>query len=315
MGVPEEEARWYESEVGRGGILVTVRADGRYDEARAVLLQHGAREAGNESTMGRGETRGMASTVDTTRERGMRETMDRERGGRPTGSTDTEYTGRTAGTKDRDVDRTRTVPLREEQLEARKHTVEAGEVEIRKDVVSEQRTIDVPVTREEVVVERHPVDRREADRFESGDLGKGETIRVPVREEQVTIEKKPIVTEEVSVGKRTVQETKHLSDTVRREEAVVEGDVAGGNWSQASSAYKKDWQSRYGTRGRTWEQDEPAYRYGWESASHPSNRNREWNEAEPELRRGWTERYGRHGNWDDVKEHVQRSWNRGRGRS
>jgi hypothetical protein len=46
MGVPEEEARWYEAEVGRGGTLVTVRANGRYEEARRILHEHGAREAG-----------------------------------------------------------------------------------------------------------------------------------------------------------------------------------------------------------------------------------------------------------------------------
>jgi hypothetical protein len=43
-GVPEEEARWYESEVGRGGWLVTVNAHGRYDEARAILHEYGGRD-------------------------------------------------------------------------------------------------------------------------------------------------------------------------------------------------------------------------------------------------------------------------------
>ncbi len=48
-----------------------------------------------------------------------------------------------------------------------------------------------------------------------------------VREEQVTVEKQPVVREEVAMGKRPVQETKQVSDTVRREEAHVEqeGDV------------------------------------------------------------------------------------------
>ena len=48
-----------------------------------------------------------------------------------------------------------------------------------------------------------------------------------LREEQVTVEKQPYVREEVAMGKRPVQETKQVSDTVRREEAHVEraGDV------------------------------------------------------------------------------------------
>ena len=50
---------------------------------------------------------------------------------------------------------------------------------------------------------------------------------VQLREEQVTVEKQPYVREEVAMGKRPVQETKQVSDTVRREEAHVEraGDV------------------------------------------------------------------------------------------
>ncbi|MBX5493300.1 MAG: hypothetical protein IRZ14_19285 [Chloroflexi bacterium] len=42
LGIPEEEARYYESEVRGGRTLVTVRADGRYDEAQSLLRRHGA---------------------------------------------------------------------------------------------------------------------------------------------------------------------------------------------------------------------------------------------------------------------------------
>ena len=42
MGVPEEEARWYEQEVQTGRTLVTVRAGARYAEARDLLRRHGA---------------------------------------------------------------------------------------------------------------------------------------------------------------------------------------------------------------------------------------------------------------------------------
>ena len=47
-----------------------------------------------------------------------------------------------------------TLRLREEELEARRRTVEAGEVEIRKEVVTETRTVEVPVRREQLVIER-----------------------------------------------------------------------------------------------------------------------------------------------------------------
>jgi len=44
MGVPEEEAAYYESEFRSGRTLVTVQADGRYDEVVALLRRHGAAE-------------------------------------------------------------------------------------------------------------------------------------------------------------------------------------------------------------------------------------------------------------------------------
>jgi uncharacterized protein (TIGR02271 family) len=122
-------------------------------------------------------------------------------------------------------DTQRTVQLREEELRARTVPVETGSVHLGKDVVEEEHTMDVPVSREEVYVERHPVDRRPADRPISD--AESETIRVPVTEEHVEVEKEPVVYEEVGVGKRVTQETRQVSDTVRREELRVEheGDV------------------------------------------------------------------------------------------
>jgi len=42
MGIPEDEAQFYESEFHSGRILVTVQADGRWDDAAAILRKHGA---------------------------------------------------------------------------------------------------------------------------------------------------------------------------------------------------------------------------------------------------------------------------------
>ena len=95
--------------------------------------------------------------------------------------------------------------LREEELETRKTSTETGEVRLGKEVVSEQRTVEVPVTREEVYIERQPIDRRPSDTPISET--ERASIDMPVREEHVTIEKQPVVYEEVGVGKRQVEET------------------------------------------------------------------------------------------------------------
>jgi uncharacterized protein (TIGR02271 family) len=119
----------------------------------------------------------------------------------------------------------RTLHLREEELRVNKERSRAGEVRVGKEVVEEQRTIDVPVTREEVVIERTPGDMQPDDHAVGEHAG--ETIRVPVSEERVDVEKVAVETEEVRVGKREVTEQRQVTDTVRREEARIdtEGDV------------------------------------------------------------------------------------------
>ena len=113
-----------------------------------------------------------------------------------------------------------TVKLREEQLQVGKERVQTGEVEIGKRVVEEQKSVQVPVTREEVTIERRPVNQP-TDTPISDD---SRTIEVPVMGERVTVEKQTVVTEEVGVSKRVHEETVPVTETVRREEAVISGD-------------------------------------------------------------------------------------------
>ena len=115
-----------------------------------------------------------------------------------------------------------TVQLRQEELAARKQTIEAGRVSVGTEVVEEEQTVQVPVTREEVTIQRHAVDRRPSDEPVSAT---SEVLNVPVREEQVSLDKQAVVYEEVSLGTRAVQETHRVSDTVRKE--VVDVDTTG----------------------------------------------------------------------------------------
>jgi len=114
------------------------------------------------------------------------------------------------------------VPVHEEELVATKRQQELGEVRIEKDVVSEQRIVEVPVTEERVRVERHAVDRSvgaDERAFEEG------VIEVPVMGEAVDLQKRVRVSEEVEVGKEAVQRTEQVTGTVRREEVRVEETV------------------------------------------------------------------------------------------
>ncbi len=111
------------------------------------------------------------------------------------------------------------VPLASEEVEPVKHERQAGEVRVKKDVVTEQKQVSVPVTREEVFVERTPVEGSPP----AGEAAFEETsVSVPVREEEVEIRKRPVVREEVRVGKTQRREERRADADVRREEARVE---------------------------------------------------------------------------------------------
>ena len=120
----------------------------------------------------------------------------------------------------------RIIPVREEELRIHKQAVPTGEIIVRKEIITEEKTFTVPVTREELVIERRSGQSSDQAAYQ-GELSDevlkdGGTLRIILREEQVLIEKQPVVKEEILISKRQIQETKHLEETVRREEAHIE---------------------------------------------------------------------------------------------
>ena len=115
---------------------------------------------------------------------------------------------------DRDDD---TIERREERLTVDKHAEQAGSVHVGKDVTEDVQSVDVPVTREEVTV-----DRRTVDRPASGDAFTEDSIDVPVYEERVETGKETRVVEELDMEKTAVTDTEHVEDTVRREEFDID---------------------------------------------------------------------------------------------
>ena len=113
----------------------------------------------------------------------------------------------------------RAVRLREEQLEVIKERVQVGELQVHKEIVEEQRTVHVPLLREEVYVERRPVLDGKVD---GSPFTEDEMIRIPIIEERLEVTKTPVVVEEVIVGKRKIQETKQVQDIIKKEEARIE---------------------------------------------------------------------------------------------
>jgi len=185
MGIPEDEANYYEDEFKAGRTIVTVKADNRYDEAAAIIRRNNGHAQERTGDFKRAT---FAQTCAT--------------GGQ---------THTTSGTDKK-------VQLHEEELRVQKQPVQTGEVRVGKEVVTEHKTIEVPVTREEVVIERHPI----SGSASSGSIRAGEEIRIPVKQEEVHVDKVAVAKEEVSVGKQTTHTTETVSGDVRKEKVKIE---------------------------------------------------------------------------------------------
>lgn len=120
------------------------------------------------------------------------------------------------------VDDARRLQLREERLLIDKQRVASGEARVRKEVVAEQQSIDVPVVREELFIRRRAVDSETSTTPIGED--ESEEIHIPLSADRVDVQKRTVVTEQVGIGKRTVEGTDHISETVRHEELRVEDD-------------------------------------------------------------------------------------------
>ena len=125
------------------------------------------------------------------------------------------------GTETTDEDELR-VQRTEEELRAGTAEREAGSVQVRKRVRTDRERMEVPTRREEVTVDRVPVDS-EATGAEIGD----EEIRVPVTEEEVVTEKRPVAKEEIRVRKDVVEDTETVEEDVRREEVDIDDESTG----------------------------------------------------------------------------------------
>lgn len=99
MGLPREEADWYEREVKGGGTLVAVRAGGRYAEAHDLLHRHGAYDVEHRDGMPAGAGATNSETPGGTYGAGPRPLLDdvtpaeRMAASTPGGATDTVLRG------------------------------------------------------------------------------------------------------------------------------------------------------------------------------------------------------------------------------
>jgi uncharacterized protein (TIGR02271 family) len=111
----------------------------------------------------------------------------------------------------------------EEELHVGTASREAGRARLRKYVVTEQVQKTVPVSHEEVRVEREPITDDNVDEAMSGaEISAGEH-EVVLHEEEPVVEKRTVPKERVRLGKDTTTEERQVSEEVRKERIDAEG--------------------------------------------------------------------------------------------
>jgi uncharacterized protein (TIGR02271 family) len=110
----------------------------------------------------------------------------------------------------------------EEQLQVGTERVETGSVRLVKHVVTEQQQVQVPVSHEEVRLEREPItEENRADALRGKDITEAEH-EVTLHAEKPVVGKETVPVERVRLSKDTVKGTETVSGTVRKEEIDVE---------------------------------------------------------------------------------------------
>jgi uncharacterized protein (TIGR02271 family) len=113
----------------------------------------------------------------------------------------------------------------EEELAVGKRQVQAGEVGVRKTVETEHVRQQVPITREEVDIERRPI---EAGADVRGAEFREDEIRIPVMAEEVVAEKRAVPKEQVIVRKRPVIQQQAVEADLRKERIEVDDQTRRG---------------------------------------------------------------------------------------
>lgn len=111
------------------------------------------------------------------------------------------------------------IPLVEEQLRVEKRPVELGRLHIEKTVEEVPENLTVPITRDDVEVQRVPVNQiisSPAQPHQDGDW-----YVVPVMKEMLVVEKRLMLVEEIRIRRSQVTEQQQITDTVRRERVNI----------------------------------------------------------------------------------------------
>jgi uncharacterized protein (TIGR02271 family) len=303
-----EDAELYAEGVRRGEALLTVQVDdSQVSQTRDLLNQYNPTDVHGEASNWRsqGWSKFDESTTANPDEvknyRTSRSSSSTGMGaGTAMGSTETQ----TSRTEDGKM----VLPVVEEHVDVSKREVEKGKVRVYTEVTETPVSTDVSLRQENVTVERRAADRP----VSSTDAAfRDQSFELTEKSEQAVINKSARVVEEVVVGTDVTQQSQTVTDTVRRTDVRVERDDSGFN--NYDSVFRTDYQTRYGSSGRSYDVYMPAYQYGYTLASDPSYSNQDWSSFESNARTQWESQHP-DTLWDDIKDAARHAWDTVRGR-
>lgn len=306
-GASHEDAEIYAEGIVRGSILVTVKAqDKDADKAADIMARHKASDIHRQAEEWRAggwipkygrEAAGRARTEMPGAEMPKTEAGRMEAGMRAPGVEGEE----------------RHIPVVEEQLRVGKREVSRPGIRVFRHVTERPVEEKVRLTEEEVRVQRRPLDRPLSP-AEREAAFREETIEVSERREEPVISKEAHVVEDVVIGKETRQHEEIIHETIKRSDVEVQRMAAGATrpFGEFDEDFRRDFQTRFGSRGGSYETYEPAYRFGTNYSTN--ERYTDWNTLEPVARREWESQGGR-SRWDEIKDAIRFGWERARRRS
>ena len=115
--------------------------------------------------------------------------------------------------------------LSEERLNVGTEQVEAGRARLRKYVVTENVTQTVPVSHEEIRVEREPITDANMGDAMDGPAISEEEHEVTLHAERPVVDKEAVPVERVRLDTETVTEQQEVTDTVRKEQVDTDGGI------------------------------------------------------------------------------------------
>jgi uncharacterized protein (TIGR02271 family) len=248
--LPAEDHATYAEGVRRGGVVISAQVDqAQAEHVMNALEQAGAVDLETEETTWRQQGWTGHSTGSSTAATAISPAPAPDSA--VAASTGTTVSSTTGAQRD-DLSpppQEEVIPIVEERLQVGKREVVHGRVRVRSFVVERPVQEQVTLHQEHVDVERRTVDRLVTD---TDQLFQERTIEATERAEEAVVAKEARVTEEVVISKTAEDQTKTISDTVRRTEVEIEDNrTAGAARVTDASIERSSTQSGGTTSGRS----------------------------------------------------------------